>query len=223
MSEHVKLTASDGHELDAYVARPEGEPIAALVVIQEIFGVNQYIREAADGYAKDGFLVIAPALFDRFERGVDLGYKGADSEKAMSFARRLDVDAMQKDTAAAIAWARQQSAGKTGILGYCLGGSIAWLAAAHLDVEAAVGYYGGMIAKFADLQPKCPIILHFGSRDAHISAADRERIAVAHPEIPIYVYDAGHGFSNHLRDGYDEPSATVARQRSLEFLKKNLA
>jgi carboxymethylenebutenolidase len=130
---------------------------------------------------------------------------------------------MQKDTAAAIAWARQQSAGKTGILGYCLGGSIAWLAAAHLDVDAAVGYYGGMIAKFADLQPKCPIILHFGSRDAHISAADREKIAAAHPEIPIYVYDAGHGFSNHLRDGYDEPSATVARQRSLEFLKKNLA
>jgi carboxymethylenebutenolidase len=162
-------------------------------------------------------------VFDRIERGVDIGYEGADMQKAMSFIPKLDIGAMEKDTAAAIAYAREQTGKKTGIIGYCLGGSIAWLAAAKLGVDAAVGYYGGMIAQFAEAQPKCPIILHFGAKDEHISEEDRKKIAAAHPEVPIYVYDAGHGFNCDMRQSYDGPSAKLARERSLEFLKKNLA
>lgn len=222
MGEFVKLTASDGHEFDAYVAKPEGEPIAGLVVVQEIFGVNTHIRAVADGYAKDGFLAVAPALFDRWERGVDIGYEGADMEKAMSFMPRLDVEVMLKDTAAAIAYARQQTGKKTGVIGYCLGGSIAWLAASRLGADAAVGYYGGMIAKFTDEQLQCPVLLHFGKKDAHITEEDRAKISAAHPGIPIQLYDAGHGFNCDMRQSYDAPSAKLARERSLEFLKKHL-
>ena len=222
MAEFVKLTASDGHEFDAYVAKPEGEPIAGLVVVQEIFGVNTHIRAVADGYAKDGFLAVAPALFDRWERGVDIGYEGADMEKAMSFMPRLDVEVMLKDTGAAIAYARQQTGKKTGVIGYCLGGSIAWLAASRLGADAAVGYYGGMIAKFTDEQLQCPVLLHFGKKDAHITEEDRAKISAAHPKVPIHLYDAGHGFNCDMRQSYDAPSAKLARERSLEFLKKHL-
>ncbi len=133
MSEHVKLKASDGHELDAYVAHPEGEPIAGLVVVQEIFGVNRHIRSVADGYAKDGFLAVAPALFDRYERGLELGYEGADRQKAMTLIPRLNLDDALKDTAAAVAYARRQTGKKCGVIGYCFGGTIAWLAAARLE------------------------------------------------------------------------------------------
>jgi len=222
MSEFVKLTASDGHELDAYVARPEGEPIAGLVVVQEIFGVNQHIRAVADGYAKDGFLAVAPALFDRWERGVDLGYEGADREKAMTFFPKLDIGFLTKDTAAAIDYAREQTRKKTGVIGYCLGGTIAWLAASQLGADAAVGYYGGMIEKFADAQLHCPVLLHFGKKDMHIGEEERVKIVAAHPEVPIHLYDAGHGFNCDMRKDYDAPSAKLARERSLEFLKKNL-
>src|SRR5580693_5942283 len=125
MSESVSLCAADGHEFQAYVSRPAGKPIAGLVVIQEIFGVNAHIRSVADGYAKDGFLAVAPALFDRWERGVDIGYEGADMEKGRSFLPKLDTELLSKDTAAAIAYARQQTGKKPGVIGYCLGGSIA--------------------------------------------------------------------------------------------------
>lgn len=222
MSEHVKLRAEDGHELDGYVARPVGEPIAGLVVIQEIFGVNAHIRSVADGYAKDGFLAVAPALFDRIERGVDLTYEGEDMQKAMALARQLNTDSFLKDTAAAIDYARAQTREKTGVIGYCLGGSIAWLAACRFKIDAAVGYYGGMIAQYAFEQPKCPILLHFGKNDNHIPPEAVDKIRAAHPKIPIYLYEAGHGFNCDARASYDAPSAKVARERSLGFIKENL-
>src|ERR1700761_1525248 len=143
MSEHVKLKANDGHALDAYVAHPEGGLIAGLVVVQEIFGVNRHIRSVADGYAKDGFLAVVPALFDRYEGGVELGYEGEDMQRAVSLISRLNLDHALKDTAAALEYARRQTGKKFGVIGYCFGGSIAWLAAARLDVNAGVGYHGG--------------------------------------------------------------------------------
>jgi carboxymethylenebutenolidase len=156
VSQQVRLTAADGHELEAYVATPSGEPIAGLVVVQEIFGVNQHIRSIADGYAKDGFLAISPALFDRYERGVELGYEGADAQKARSFLSRLDIDAAVRDTAAALDYVRSRTGKKSGVIGYCFGGTIAWLAATRLNSDAAVGYYGGRIAMFANEQPNAP-------------------------------------------------------------------
>ncbi|MGB7189615.1 MAG: dienelactone hydrolase family protein [Acidobacteriaceae bacterium] len=219
----LNIKAEDGHELDVYVAEPEGEPIAALVVVQEIFGVNAHIRSVADGYAKDGFLAVAPALFDRIERGVELNYEGEDVQKAMSFSKKMKMETMLKDTAAAIEYARNRTGKRTGVIGYCLGGSIAWLAACRLKVDAAVGYYGGLIAQYAEEVPECPVMLHFGGKDAHISREAVAKIEAAHPEVPVYFYDAGHGFNCEGRASYDAVSSKLARERSLGFLKKSLS
>jgi len=225
MGERVKLSASDGHELEAYAARPDGEPIAGLVVVQEIFGVNAHIRSVSDGYAKDGFLAVAPALFDRYERGVELGYDGEDMQKAMGISQKLrtDIDAAVRDIGAAIDFARGQTGKKCGVIGYCLGGTLAWLSATRLKADAAVGYYGGLIAMFAAEQPQAPVMLHFGKQDQHIPKEEVDTVAAAHPEVEIYWYDAGHGFNCGARSSYDAISAKLARERSLEFLKKNLA
>ena len=223
MSEYVTLKAADGHELGAYVARPEGEPIAGLVVVQEIFGVNRHIRSVADGYAKDGFLAVAPALFDRIERGVELAYEGADMQRARGFIRKLDIEKSLADVAAAIDFAGSVTGKKVGVIGYCYGGTIAWLAATRLHVVAAVGYYGGGISNYANEAPTAPTMLHFGKLDAHIPPEEVAKLQAAHPEVAIYWYDAGHGFNCDARGSYNKVAADEARVRSLNFLKKHLA
>ena len=222
MSEYVTLTALDGHNLNAYVARPEGDPIAGLVVVQEIFGVNAHIRSVADGYAKDGFLAIAPALFDRVQPDVELKYEGEDLKTGMGIVQKLVLDQSLSDIAAASDFACSSTGKKVGIVGYCYGGTMAWLAAARLHPEAAVGYYGGQIAKHIDEEPAVPVMLHFGKQDNHIPADDVEKIHAAHPEVEIYWYDAGHGFNCDARASYNAEAAKLARERSLEFLKKHL-
>lgn len=220
MGERIRLRAADGYELGAYVARPSGDPVAGLVVVQEIFGVNAHIRSVADGYANDGFLAVAPAIFDRVERDVELSYEGSDMEKARSFLPRLDIDKAVLDIGAALDFARAEAGKKAGVIGYCFGGTLAWLAAARLHPEAAVGYYGGGIGKYAGENPSAPAMLHFGKQDTHIPAADVEKVHAAHPEVAIYWYDAGHAFNCNPRPNYNPEAARVARERSLEFLKK---
>ncbi len=223
MGKQIGLIAEDGQELGAYVARPEGVPLAGLVVVQEIFGVNAHIREVADGYAKDGFLAVAPALFDRYEKDVDLGYEGADMQKAMSFIPRLNIDNAVMDVAAAVQFAARSTGKKVGAIGYCFGGTIAWLAATRLAVQAAVGYYGGRIGNYAAEQPKAPVMLHFGKQDTHIPAEEVAKITSAHPEVEVFWYDAGHAFNATPRASYNAEASRLARQRSLEFLKKVLS
>jgi carboxymethylenebutenolidase len=223
MSEYVILMAADGHELNAYVAQPVGAPVAGLVVVQEIFGVNTHIRSVADGYAKDGFLVVAPALFDRIERGVELGYEGADMQKAMEFIPKLDPVNALADIAAAMAFAESTTGKKIGVIGYCFGGTMAWVAAARLHPAAAVGYYGGRIGNYAGETLSAPVMLHFGKQDTHISAEEVEKVHAAHPEVEIYWYEAGHGFNCDARGSYNKEAALEARERSLRFLKKHLA
>ena len=223
MGEHVKLRADDGHELDAYVARPAGAPVAGLVVVQEAFGVNSHIRSVTDGWAKDGFLAVAPVLFDRVQRGVELGYSQEDLQKGMALVRQGRPDDRVRDVAIALDYARRTTGEKAGVIGYCLGGSMAWLAAARLDPDAAVGYYGGQIIGYAAESPKAPVMLHFGLQDAHIPKAEIDsKVASAHPEIPIFWYDAGHGFNCNDRASYNPDAAKLARERSLEFLRKHL-
>jgi len=222
MSEHVTLKAADGHELDAYVARPEGEPIAGLVVVQEIFGVNAHIRSVADSYARDGFLAVAPALFDRIERGVELGYIGADMQKAMSFIPKLDLEKSLSDVAAAVEFAGSSAEKAVGVIGYCYGGTLAWLAAARLRPAVAVGYYGGRTSNYAGEELFAPVMLHFGRQDAHIPAEEVEKIYAAHPEVEIHWYDAGHGFNCDARSSYNKEAADEARVRSVAFLRKYL-
>jgi carboxymethylenebutenolidase len=222
MGKSTRLTAADGHEFAAYVARPAGEPIGGLVVAQEIFGVNAHIRAVADEYAVDGFLAVAPALFDRIERGVELGYEGADVQKAMSFIPRLDIDKGVADVAAALEFAKKTTCKKAGVIGYCFGGTIAWLSATRLHPDAAVGYYGGRIGNYAAENPSCPVILHFGRKDTHIPAEEVDKVHSAHPDVEIYWYDAGHAFNATPRSSYNAEAAMLARTRSLAFLRKNL-
>lgn len=222
MSETVRLKASDGHQLAAYLCRPGGEPIAGLVLIQEAFGVNRHIRSVADSYAKDGFLALAPAFFDRIERGVELGYGGEDLQKGIALARQINLVDAVTDVAAALDYLRKHKASKCGVIGYCFGGTMAWLAATRLDPDAAVGYYGGYIARFAQENPRCPMMLHFGALDKHIPKEDVEQVHTLHPDVQIFWYKADHGFNCDDRASYHAVAAQQARERSREFLKECL-
>ncbi|MFZ0745878.1 MAG: dienelactone hydrolase family protein [Terracidiphilus sp.] len=223
MGEKVAVKASDGHELDLYVARPAGEPIAGLVVVQEVFGVNRHIRSVADGYAKDGFLVAAPALFDRVERGVELTYEGADAQKGMALVRKISLDDALVDVNAALTFVRDETGKKAGVIGYCFGGLLAFLSAARLHPDVAVGYYAGRIGDYASETPKVPVQFHFGKLDGHIPAEQVEKVHSAHPDVEIHWYEgAGHGFNCDMRASYNAKASALARARALAFLKKHL-
>lgn len=219
----MRLRAADGHEFNAYEAESSSPPQHAVVVVQEIFGVNSHIRSVADDYARQGFYAIAPALFDRFERNLELGYGPDGRKKGMQAATQVGLENALKDLQAAIAHAAKTFTNKrVAVVGFCWGGTLAWLAATRLSVGATVGYYGGQIAKFAAEKPTCPVMLHFGEKDAHIPKSEVESIRRQHSELPVFVYDAGHGFNCDQRDSYDQPSAALARQRTLDFLHQNI-
>lgn len=228
MAQVVELKAADGHELDAYVATPEGEPIGALVVVQEIFGVNSHIRSIADGYAKDGFVAIAPALFDRIEKGIELTYAGEDMKRAYDFYSKLDPKTALLDVAAAFTKAKEHHKG-VGVIGYCFGGFMSWLSATRgenlkMRPDCVVGYYAGGIGKVATEEPSCPVLLHFGADDSHIGPEQIEAVRTAHPDVTIYMYDgAEHGFNCDQRGSYNPAAAKLARGRSLQFLKTHIA
>ena len=221
MGEHIVLTASDGFKLGAYRADPAGPPRGGIVVIQEIMGVNHHIRAMTDLYAAQGYLAVAPALFDRAEPGYDAGYDGPSIQRGMAVAGQIDRAKMVVDAAAAIDYVR--SAGKVGIVGYCLGGTIAYLAACRLPgLSAASCYYGGGVLAAKDESPRMPTILHFGAKDAHIPVAGVKEFEALHPTLPVYVYDADHGFNCDERGSYDAPSAALARQRTFDFFKREI-
>ena len=222
MSRVVKLQASDGHELDAYVAEPHGKPWGGLVVIQEIFGVNQHMRSVADRFAQEGFYAVAPALFDRVERNVELTDSGEDMQKGMALAQKINIDDAVKDVDAALRYAGKETGKPAGVVGYCYGGTLAWLAATRLAPAAAVGYYGGHIARFAGEKPRVPVMLHFGKHDNHIPQADVEKIKAAHPEVEIDWYDAGHAFNNDTRASYNAEASNEAMARTLAFFNRHL-
>jgi len=229
MGNLVTLKAEDGHQLDAYVATPPKEAVGAIVVIQEIFGVNKSIRGVADWYANEGFVAIAPALFDRFEPNIELGYGEADLKRAFQeFYPKLDPNVSLLDIAAAFHYARR--AGKpTGIVGFCYGGLTSWLSATRGEIhrmqpDGCVCYYPGGIGKVAAEEPACPVMIHFGGADDHIGPDQREAVEKAHPDVEIYVYEGvGHAFANPDRPSYNEPAARLADERSLTFFRKHLA
>ncbi len=224
MGDTISLTASDGHTFSAYETAPAGSVRGGLVLIQEIFGVNAHIRNVADGYAADGYRVIAPGIFDRAEPGVELGYEGADRDRAIALRNQIEIDDMLLDIAATIAVLDRS--GRIGIVGYCLGGSLAWLAATRLSgLAAAVGYYGGMIAANLDEMPRCPVMLHFGEEDGSIPMADVEKIraSVDPGTVQVFSYSgAGHAFNRDVSAAWHEPSAKLARERTLAFLREHV-
>jgi carboxymethylenebutenolidase len=189
--------------------------------VQEIFGVNSHVRAVADGYAAEGYVVIAPCLFDRVRRGIELGYSAADMQEGMGYVAQLKAEQTLADMAAAIAVVKH--AGRVGVVGYCWGGTIAYVAACDLPIACAVAYYGGSITKQLHKHPKCPVMYHFGELDTHIPVSDIDAIKAADPQGQFYMYPAGHGFNCNQRGSYDAASAALARERSLAFFAKNLA
>ena len=229
MSEFVMLNASDGNELKAYVARPARAAVGAVVVVQEIFGVNAHIRSVADGYAQAGYVAIAPAIFDRIERGIELNYD-SDSPKAFELYGKLDVEKALLDVGAAFEFVKAQDHKGIAVVGFCFGGLMAWLSATRGETvkmrpSCTVGYYAGGIGKVATEEPSCPVMLHFGADDTHIGNDQVEAVRAAHPEVEIYVYPgAGHAF-NRSPDpkSFSPEAAKLAGERTLAFLKTHLA
>jgi carboxymethylenebutenolidase len=218
----VDLTASDGFRLRAYVARPAAGPRGGVVVVQEIFGVNAHIRQVADGYAADGYVAVAPQIFDRAERDVELGYAPPDVQRGVALARqRSKMEKILLDVQAAIDLAA--ASGRVGVVGYCFGGLVTWLAACGLErVAAAVSYYGGGVTKEYARVPGCPVMMHFGDRDAHIPVPDVEAFARARPDVVVHRYAADHGFNCDHRASYDGAAAALARSRTLRFFRDHV-
>jgi carboxymethylenebutenolidase len=221
MSEFTTIMARDGHEFQAWLGAPPGKPRGAIVVVQEIFGVNSHIRKVTDGYAADGYVAIAPALFDRVRRGIELGYSDATMQEGRGYVKQLKREQIIADLGAAIAVVRH--AGRVGVVGYCWGGTIAYVAACELPIACAVSYYGGSTTQELDKRPKCPVMYHFGELDKHIPASDIAKIKAADPQGEFFMYPAGHGFNCEQRDSYDAASAKLARERSVGFFAKHLA
>lgn len=223
MAESITLKAADGHEFSAYRATPDDKPIGAVVVIQEIFGVNAHIRDLCERFAAVGYTAIAPALYDRFERGFDVGYTQDDIALGRDLKTKANdsFDAVMSDVEAARA--AVADAGNVGITGFCWGGVVTWAAACRLDFQAASSYYGAGILPMNDETPGCPTILHFGRNDGSIPLEDVEQIDAAHPECPVYIYEAGHGFNCDLRGSYDPRSSQVAAMRTIRLFDANLS
>ena len=217
MGQQIELVAADGHRLSAYRADPAGVPRAGLVVLQEIFGVTAHIQRVADGFAAEGFRVVAPALVDRVAKGIVYDY--SDIERGRETMLKLELDDVVADVAAAVGAVRD--AGRVGAVGYCWGGAIADLAACRAGIDAAVSYYGGRTTAWLDLQPGCPVLYHFGARDPLIPPETVEQIRAGRPAGTFYVYpDAGHGFNCDEREDYHPESARLARERSLAHFSR---
>jgi carboxymethylenebutenolidase len=216
----LQLLAADGNRLSAYLVKPEGTPRGAVVVAQEIFGVNSHIRRVAEQYAAAGYVAIAPALFDRQKKGVELGYDAAGLQAGMELMAHATNEGVLADLAAAIAAVRH--AGRVGMVGYCWGGRVTWLAGCRTDIDAGVAYYGGGIAQSLDETPRCPMMLHFGERDSYIPAADVEKIRQAFPAGTYHLYPAGHGFNCSERSDFHPAAAHLAFDRTLDFLRQHV-
>ena len=223
MGQMITLTADDGFKLDAYRADAAQKTGRGLVVIQEIFGVNKHIKRVTDGFAADGYTSISPAIFDRVEKNYDTGYSPEEVDRGRATRGKCDLDQLVMDVRAAVKALKAEGL-KVGVVGYCLGGTMAWLAATRIDgLAASVPYYGGGVAAAANEKPKCPVLLHFGETDASIPPDHWETVKKAHPDIPQHIYPAGHGFNCDERGSWHERSARLARQRTLEFFAKHLA
>jgi carboxymethylenebutenolidase len=220
MGRKLKIKAADGFELGAYRADPDGRPRGRVVVIQEIFGVNSHIRSVCDRLASAGYVALAPQVFDRIERDFETGYSESEVAHARGFIPKLDWGKVMMDTEAAIDVLKRE--GSVAIMGFCLGGSVSYIAATKVGgLAAAVCYYGGQIIQHIDKKPRCPVQMHFGAHDTHIPLSDVETMKQKQPQAEIYVYQhAGHGFHCDERGSYDQPSSRIAWERTLGFLSR---
>ncbi len=225
MGEFIELTAEDGHTFDAYRVAPDGACRAGLLVIQEIFGVNSHIRGVCDAFAEDGYLALAPAIFDRKQRKLELSYTAETVAEGRALKDEVGWEDPIPDMKAGLGDLRESLGrdAKIGVVGYCWGGTLAWLASCRLKTDCAVGYYGGQIGQFNDEQPKSPTLLHFGSEDAGIPLAMVDAVHEAHPDVEIHVYEgAGHGFNCDQRADYHPAAFALARERTMAHFAEHL-
>lgn len=225
MGEFIELTAEDGHTFDSYRAAPVATPRAGLLVIQEIFGVNSHIRAVCDAFSVDGYLALAPAIFDRKRRNIDFGYTSKTVAEGRALKDDVGWDDPVPDMKAGLVSLRDSLGYNTkiGVVGYCWGGTLAWLASCRLETDCAVGYYGGQIGQFNEEQPKSPTLLHFGSEDAGIPLAMVDAVRDAHADVKIHVYEgAGHGFNCNQRADYHPAAFALARERTMAHFTEHL-
>jgi carboxymethylenebutenolidase len=221
VSQTETLMARDGHEFTTYIAKPAGKARGAVVIVQEIFGLSPWVLRSADSYAADGYLTVAPALFDRIRRNLVLGYSPPEMQQAMGYRKQVDAAKAVLDIAAAAAMARH--AGKVAVIGFCWGGTLAWAAASELPLGAAVCYYGSGIAGLLPKVPACPTMLHSGEQDKSIPLSDVERLRAAFPQGVYHLYAAGHAFANDDRpDHYNAEATALARSRTNAFLAQHI-
>ncbi len=223
MGSFTTLTSADGFELAAYRAEPEGPVRGGVVVIQEIFGVNPHIQSVTDRYAAAGYLAIAPAMFDRVERDVSLGYEGSDLQAGMGLAGKLDFKLVLADAVAA--GQAVSEAGNVGIVGYCFGGTVA--AAASLNCAdtfaAAASYYGGGTSGLVGTGvPAMPLIVHYGALDHYIPMSEVDKVREAWTDAEVHVYDADHGFHCDQRESFSPIPAGMAQARTFRLFAKHL-
>ena len=229
MGQFIHLKAADGFSVPAYLALPAGKAKAAIVVLQEIFGVNSHIQAVTDRFAAQGYLAIAPAMFERVTPGASLGYQPDDMTAGMGLkaaATNLPSPGVMQDIQAAIDYAAKESSGKVGVIGFCWGGLLTWQAACTLSgISAAAPYYGGGMTAPAEVarQPKCPVMAHFGDKDHYIPMDGVHAFAAAHPAVTVHTYAADHGFNCDQRGSYNQPAADLARERTLAFFTEKLA
>jgi carboxymethylenebutenolidase len=222
MGELIKATASDGHILDVYLAQAKGSPKGGIVLVQEIFGVNSHIKSIADQYASEGYLVGAPSLFDRVGSNILLSYNPEDVAHGKGLKEFIGNESPLLDIKATLNIVK--SAGKVAIIGYCWGGTLAWLSACQVPgFAAATAYYGGNIGALASMYPKCPTIFHFGENDPTISLRDINILKSAQPKSSIYLYPAVHGFNCEQRDSFHSISSEIALERTIEHVEHNIA
>lgn len=220
MGNWIELTAADGHGFKAWRAAPEGRPRGAILLLQEIFGVNGHIRELVDGFAADGYDTLAPALFDRVERDVELGYASEDVQRGRELRAAVPLEGTLADMTAC----REalKGSGRIGAIGYCWGGTLAWLCATRLKVACAVGYYGSGTIEFVKEDPACPVTLMLGETDTSFPPENIAAIRKAHPDVTIFTYPAGHGFACDHRGAYHAASTAQARERTLDVFTRYL-
>ncbi len=230
MANFIELTAADGLLFPAYQARPAGPPRGAIIVLQEIFGVNAHIRAVADGFAAQGYLALAPATFHRVKPGLELGYSPADVTAGVALKTAVEGLAspgVMQDIQATIDHAATAGlSGKVGLVGYCWGGLLAWRAACQLSgLRAAVPYYGGGMTSELEIgrTPRCPVLAHFAKQDQSIPLQGVQAFQDAHPEVELHLYPASHGFNCDHRSAYDAAAAALARERTLSFFAQHLA
>jgi carboxymethylenebutenolidase len=221
MSEFTTIMARDGHEFRAWLAAPPGAARGAVVIVQEIFGVNSHIRAVTDGYAAEGYVAIAPSLFDRVRKGIELGYTQPEVQEGFGYAQQLKPEQTLQDLGAALAVVKH--AGRVGMVGYCWGGKLTYMAACDLPIACGVAYYGGSTTQCLDKKPKCPMMYHFGAEDTHIPMSDVEKIKAANPQGIFHIYQgAGHGFNCDQRASYNPQAAALALARSVAFFAQHL-